>query len=213
MRYFWGLIAALFVTSAATAGDFIVTEEDSSSISVWYIGEVFRHDATKWLDIREQANGRLIILTIDSYGGSAYGGFDLYWEIEKDRVVTIAGKWQGAWSAAAIMWMAGDERIVPEHSAVGWHRAFCNWDPDPCPEIGCEVRECDMEMLLIFMDAGYSPIFSDWLIAIQWRNGTDGWIEVHGDSSWWITDNNEDSRIPMHPDRLGVPEADWTVNL
>ena len=212
IKFLLASVAAFFITSAATAGSFTVTGEDSQAIDVLYYGDVYRFDYLKWNEIVTAAEGRVIILTIETYGGSAYGGADLYWAIEQTpRVITKAGTVYGAWSAGALMWMAGDHRIVPEGATVGWHRAFCNWDPMPFPDIGCDVSDFDVEMMYIFLDAGYSVKFGSALIQIQTEFGTDGWIEVTSEG-WFVADDSTSFRAPVAPVGLGVAPEDWEVH-
>lgn len=205
------ILASLFLASVAAAGDFEVTGCDETSVSVWYTGEVLRDDYLKWAEIEAIAGDRTIVLTIDSYGGSAFGGFDLYWAIERAKVITVGGNWRGAWSAAAIMWMAGDYRCVLPGGAVGWHRAYCTWDDQPMPDIGCDVSVCDDEMTRIFDDAGYNGNLFTWTLQdIQWECGTDGWITVTNDG-WFFDDDSDRTRIKVAPGDFGVPVEDWSV--
>ena len=170
------MIAAL--CSSASAGDFRVTLEDYGTIEVEYTGEVYDSDVSRWDRIVEIADGRTIILTINSGGGSAYGGLDLYWALESyDNLVTIAGADYGAWSAAAIMWTAGDYRMVEAGGAVWFHSAYCNWDPDPQPNIGCDTRDFQDELIKVLDDAGYDGELFNFLLNMrQLESGTDGWI-------------------------------------
>ncbi len=197
------MLLAVFMTANVFAGDFTVTAEDSSSISVEYYGDVYRYDYQKWDAIEALADGRVILLTINTYGGSAYGGFDLYWAIEEtSNVVTICGSKLGAWSAGAIMWLAGDHKLIEKGGVVGFHRAFCNWDPRPFPDIGCDVSDCDDEMDDIFIDAGLTSKMTSWLITIQWSCGTDGWIEIRDDLSWWLVDSSDDREVPFDKEEV-----------
>lgn len=205
------IAALLSLCGSAVAGEFEITGQDVTTLEVHYTGGVDHYDHLKWQEVEKLAAGRTIILTLDTPGGSAWGGAALYWAIESyDHVITVAGSEMGAWSAGAIMWMAGDHRIVAEHGAVGWHRAFCQWDPNPMPDIGCDVTVFDEEMDRIFHDAGYGYSFTYKLIVIQFHHGTDGWIIVTNDG-WFYEDMNEDLRIPADPAAIGVPPRDWSV--
>ena len=132
------LIASL--CSSAGAGWFEVTDEDSASVSARYIGTVDPLDIIRWEMLSSHAGNRVILLTIDSPGGHAYAGLELYWRMEAHpRLVTIAGSEVGAWSAAAIIWTAGDHRLIAQNGAVWFHAAFCTWDPEPPVHIGCDT--------------------------------------------------------------------------
>ena len=171
-------IAVACVTLPSAAGDFTVTSEDYGMVEVEYTGYVLDDDVYRWDRIVELAHGRVIILTINSGGGSAYGGIDLYWALEAyDNLVTVAGAKYGAWSAAAIMWTAGDYCIVEAGGAVWFHAAYCNWDPNPQPNIGCDTRDFQFELIKVLDDAGYDgDIFNYLLNMRQLESGTDGWI-------------------------------------
>lgn len=171
-------LAVACLTQLSGAGDFTVTLEDYGTVEVEYTGTVMDNDVARWDRIVELADGRVIILTINSGGGSAYGGIDLYWAMEAyDNLVTIAGADYGAWSAAAIMWTAGDYCLVEAGGAVWFHSAYCNWDPDPQPNIGCDTRDFQDELIKALDDAGYDGELFNYLLNMrQLESGTDGWI-------------------------------------
>ena len=209
-RIFGVIVAAYVVMASASAGDFTITDEDSGVVEVEYTGTVYRYDYAKWHLVEAHSQGRIIILTINTPGGSAFGGYDLYWAIEKTKnVVTVAGSY-GAWSAGAVMWMAGDHRVVAPNGQVGWHRAYCQWDPWPNPDIGCDPIMSDIAMDAIFADAGYGKLFGAHLINIQNRFGTDGWIIATTDG-WWVEDKNMWTLTKVDPEFFGVPPIDWRL--
>ena len=200
--------AAAFLIAAscsfAEAGDFKVTGADASSVSVHYSGYVERLDVRQWHIISEVAGDRVIILTIDSGGGSAYGGLELYWALEAHpRLVTRAGSQVGAWSAAAIMWLAGDHQLIAENGAVWFHAAYCSWGPDPMPDIGCDTTEFQYHLIRVLSNAGYhGATFNTVLNYVQMTHGTDGWIGVTHDgwqmfdsTDWWFTPFNKELLI------------------
>ena len=193
------LIASL--CTSASAGWFEVTDEDSSSISVHYIGTVERVDTYLWDILVSKAGDRVILLTIDSGGGDAYAGLSLYWKMEAHpRLVTIAGNEVGAWSAAALMWTAGDHRLIATNGAVWFHAAYCSWDPTPPTNIGCDTSEFQRHLVMVLDNAGfYGSAFNAWLNLVQEAHGTDGWIGVTQDgwqmrdtTEWWFKPFNKD---------------------
>ena len=183
-------VAAL--CAMASAGSFVITDEDSESVSVHYSGVVESLDVRQWWVVSEFIGDRVCILTIDSGGGSAYGGLDLYWALEAHpRLVTRAGSTTGAWSAAAIMWLAGDFKLLAPNSGVWFHAAFCSWDPNPMPSIGCDTSDFQRELIPVLTNAGYhGPTFNFILNSIQYRFGTDGWVGVTADG-WAIRDTTD----------------------
>lgn len=200
------LLAAFTVASLsaiATAGDFRITSEDSSSVSVHYTGVVESRDVWQWHAVSATAGDRVIILTIDSGGGSAYGGLDLYWALEAHpRLVTRAGSITGAWSAAAIMWLAGDHRLLAPNSGVWFHAAYCSWDPNPMPSIGCDTSDFQRELIPVLTNAGFhGPTFNLILNHLQMRFGTDGWVGVTEDG-WAVRDTTDWTFEPFNPELL-----------
>ena len=196
-------LVALFASAAASAGTFTITSADETAVEVLYTGEVYDSDVYQWLVIAEAADGRPIILTIDSGGGSAYGGLDLYWALEAyDNLITKPGAY-GAYSAAAIMWLAGDYRYVPEGTAVAFHAAYCMWDDGPNPDIGCNTAPFQTLLLDVFEDAGYYGVkFNVLLNEIQQLYGTDGWLVFLTDGEEALWDSTENDWIDFDADYL-----------
>ena len=189
------LCYALSVASlchSASGGDFTVTDSDYSSVSVHYTGDVESSDVWQWHILTGIIGDRVVLLTIDSPGGSAYGGLDLYWALEAHpRLVTIAGAQQGAWSAAALMWLAGDHQLIAKNGAVWFHAAYCQWDSEPMPDIGCDTTEFQQLLIKLFDNAGYNgKAFNQALNYIQATHGTDGWIGADIER-WWTRDTTE----------------------
>lgn len=188
-------LGALLLSSVATAGDFRIKEEDSSSITVEYTGVVDFNDVERWLTIVDTAGDRVIILVINSGGGYAYAGIDLYWVMEKHpNLITVGGKDYGAWSAAAIMWLAGDLRTLEHGGGMVWfHAAYCSWDPSPNPNIGCNTVDFQISLIEVFDDAGLRGVhFNNWLNHIQRVLGTDGWIGLVGkEDNWFFYDSTD----------------------
>ena len=201
MKQFLAGLLALFASASAMGGDFKVTGEDFQSMSVHYTGHVERWDPMLFSILAERCGNRVMIMTIDSPGGDAYAGLRLYWLMEAHpRLVTIAGNQLGAWSAAAIMWTAGDFKLIKENGAVWFHAAFCTWDSDPNPEIGCDTTEFQRHLVRVLDNAGFrGGLFNMLLNTIQRKHGTDGWVGVTNDgwftrdtTDWWFEDFNED---------------------
>ena len=193
-------LAAYCCAASATAGDFTITEKTAGHIDVHYTGTVDFTDVAKWEAIVEIADLRIIYLTIDSGGGYAFAGIDLYWAM-KDYpwLVTIGGSDYGAWSAAAIMWTAGDVRNIAEGGGVWFHAAYCTWDPEAFPAIGCNTLAFQEELVKALQDAGYNGYsFNTWLNLIQYQLGTDGWIGITN-SGWWIQDSTSGWQVRYDP--------------
>lgn len=193
------LVASL--TSAVNAGLFTIIDEDTHSVSVHYTGTVERYDLYMWDAIAATADGRTILLTIDSGGGSAYAGLGLYWKMEAyAKLVTIAGSEVGAWSAAAIMWLAGDHQLIEKNGAVWFHAAYCTWDPTPPVSIGCDTRDFQRHLVPVLDNAGYNgEAFNAWLNLVQEAHGTDGWIgitaagyQMRDTTDWWFKPFNKE---------------------
>ena len=201
MKKFLVGMLALMASTAAMGGNFKVTDEDFQSMSVHFTGTVERWDPFAWERVAQACGNRVMLLTIDSPGGDAYAGLRLYWAMEAHpRLVTIAGNQMGAWSAAAIMWTAGDHQLIDNNGAVWFHAAFCQWDPEPNPEIGCDTTDFQYYLIKCFDNAGFhGNLFNMLLNAVQSEHGTDGWIGKTNDgwfmrdtTDWWIKDFNED---------------------
>ena len=96
--------ALLLVGRMAPAGTFtfIAATDDKAAYS--YTGEVTRNDAEELeaLALHHTLQGQDLVIHIDSPGGSAYEGVDLYWAAKKWGVHTYAGHKYGAYSAAAL---------------------------------------------------------------------------------------------------------------
>ena len=131
----------MFVAGSALAGDFKVQGEDATAVTVEYTGTVDYTDLPQWIELVEFANGRAILLTINSGGGYAFAGIELYWAMEAyPNLVTYAGSY-GAYSAAALMWTAGDYREIVVGGRVALPSAYCDWDSGPNPDIGCDTTK------------------------------------------------------------------------
>lgn len=201
MKEFLAGMLALMASASAMGGEWNVTDEDSTSMSVHYTGTVERWDPFLYLAIAEKCGDRVMLLTIDSGGGDAYAGLRLYWMLEAyPRLVTIAGERVGAWSAAALMWTAGDHQLIAGNGAVWFHAAYCVWDTDPNPSIGCSTIEFQRHLVLVLDNAGYHGMYFNMLLnSIQAEHGTDGWIGLTNEG-WFTRDTTEWWFEPFNPD-------------
>ncbi len=128
------------------AGDFVLVEQDEQSITFEYKGAVTFGDSEKLRILAAAYTGKEITIIINSPGGAAYEGISLYWTAKATGVRTLAGTW-GAYSAAAMFWLGGDNQMM-EGSRVGFHLAYCNyWNPP-----GCDTADIDGEVFKCFID-------------------------------------------------------------
>lgn len=204
MKNFLMALCACVMTSAAAAGRFEITDHDYTSVEVEYTGTVDFGDTLEWARIVSYADGRVIFLVINSGGGYAHAGIDLYWALEAyPNLVTYAGADYGAYSAAAIMWAAGDVRKIEPGGGVWFHAAYCTWDPTPPTEIGCNTESFQVDLIEALEDAGFRGLaFNIWLNLIQDTFGTDGWIGATIEG-WFIWDSTEDYTLPFDPTEIG----------
>ena len=193
-------LSVAFLSSIASGGVFYVTHEDISTVSATYFGEVYDRDVLGWQRLAEQADGRVIFLTINSPGGSAYGGIDLYWEMEKYPYLVTTTSPYGAYSAAAIMWLAGDVRYIPDGGEVAFHAAYCWWDDGSDPDIGCDTSHFQLQLVAVLDDAGLDgDLFNITLNSIQYLFGTDGWILLWPGGDWYVWDSTEGWYLDFNP--------------
>ena len=126
---------AFLLCPVALGGEFTLTHIDASGVWYDYSGVVTDDDAEQLRGIMKTFPGQNVFITIESGGGSAFGGLSLFWEAERwDNLTTIAGKDYGAWSAAAMFWLGSPrDWHESEESKVGFHQAYCNpWRPPGC---------------------------------------------------------------------------------
>lgn len=176
MRLLLTLITTLLITSPALAGTFKVTNIDDHWVIVDYTGMVEFHDAPNLRKLMEKYPDHQVMIFIDSGGGYAYAGCDLYWEAKKhDNLHTVGGYKFGAWSAAAMFWLGGQNRHVAVGGVVGFHMAYC----DPHNPPGCDTKDIDAEMQLIFEDAFGCERASALRDGLEWVRGmfgVAGWV-------------------------------------
>lgn len=182
MKNFWGIVGliCLCLSPVALGGDFTFECEDSSGIWYEYTGYVEASDADDLRDLMISWTGRNVFITINSGGGSAFGGLALFWEAERwNNLVTIAGGDYGAWSAAALFWMGSPrDWFEGETAKVGFHQAYCNsWYPP-----GCDITPFRNRLVEAFDQAGYVGYFFDeWLTDTQACWGVEGWALLRDD--------------------------------
>lgn len=175
-------VVALCLCPVAMGGEFTFKTHDASGAWYEYTGYVEPEDATQLNGIMKCWPEEIVFVTINSGGGSAFGGLNLFWEAERwDNLVTIAGKDFGAWSAAAIFWMGSPrDWFEGERAKVGFHQAYCNpWYPP-----GCDISIFRARLIEAFDRAGYSGyIFDMWLTDVQAAFGIEGWALLT-DEGW-----------------------------
>jgi len=191
----WAL--ALTVSSLASAGEFVITHNDYSGIWIEYTGYVEVEDQDALAGIMELADGQQVFITINSGGGSAYGGIALFWEAERHQnLTTIAGKRLGAWSAASMFWMGSPrDWFESADSKVGVHQAYCNWLNPP----GCDLNFFRARYIEALNKAGYQGyIFDQWLTAAQLGYGVGAWALLT-DEGWFFHHSDFQITYPINP--------------
>ena len=181
----------------ATGGDFTLQTEDSSGVWFEYTGYVTDNDADDLHDIMWRNLGREVFITINSGGGSAYGGLALFWEAERwDNLTTIAGKDYGAWSAAAMFWLGSPrDYFEGEDAVVAFHQAYC----DPFYPPGCNLEPFRAQSVPTFDRAGYfGEILDAALTEIQMTWGVEGWLKLT-DEGWFFYHSGHGIQIKVTP--------------
>jgi len=176
---------SLFVTSALCAGDFSLKERDYSGYWIEYTGVVDRYDNLKLRTLMELIPSHTnVYCTINSPGGSAYGGIALYYEAEKwDNLITIAGADFGAWSAAAIFWLGSPRDFTIPGSQVGFHAAYCNsWAPPGCDTTSFQNLFKD----ILYREGFEEGRFNATLNYLQATYGVDAWL-IKTSTGWNLT--------------------------
>ncbi len=121
------------LTSLSSAGDFVATEDILGRHILSFSGPVESGDADYLEDYMQERAGGDFRLRIETPGGLAVEGIAMC-----DMIVTYPGTIvteavdSGAWSAGAMMWVAGDIRVIEVDSVVGFHLAYVP---------GCEACE------------------------------------------------------------------------
>lgn len=173
-------VVALCLCPVAAGGEFTFKTHDESGAWYTYSGYVEDEDASQLRGIMRCWPEEIVYITINSGGGSAYGGLSLFWEAERwDNLVTIAGKDFGAWSAAAVFWMGSPRDWFEGESAkVGFHQAYCNsWYPP-----GCDISIFRERLVEALDRAGYCGyLFDLWLTDVQATWGVEGWALLTDD--------------------------------
>ncbi len=191
-------ISTLFLCAAsACGGEFTLENEDYSGLWYEYTGTVESNDADALHDIMTEADGTRVFITINSGGGSAYGGLGLFWEAERwQNLTTIAGKDYGAWSAAAMFWL-GSPRDWHEsaESKVGFHQAYCDWWNPP----GCDITHFRLRLVECLNRAGLRGHHLDaWLTAAQAGYGVSAWALLT-DEGWFFHESSLNITYPITP--------------
>ena len=179
------MLGSLLISVSVWAGDFNIQERDASGLWVTYTGVVDRYDHEKLRVLMELVSPHTTVFCIiDSPGGSAYGGLNLYYEAEKwKNLVTIAGSDFGAWSAAAIFWLGSPRDFTIPGSKVGFHAAYCN----PYFPPGCDTSEFQTILKEVLYREGFeAERFNATLNYLQERFGVDAWLIKTGEG--WIVE-------------------------
>ncbi len=136
-------LLSFVLTPHASAGEWSLIAEDAEKTAWHYTGMVDHMDAEALKRLCESTE-KQVVIHIDSNGGLAFEGIDLYWTAVEYGVHTYAGHEVGAWSAAALFWMGGlNNAILYQGSIVGHHYAYCNpWIPPGC---GSGTHDIDAE--------------------------------------------------------------------
>lgn len=172
----------LALAASASAGDFTLDQIDPSGVWYEYTGIVDDDDATQLRGIMKTFPDKRVFITINSGGGSAFGGLALFWEAERwDNLTTIAGKDFGAWSAAAMFWLGSPrDWMEAKESKVGFHQAYCN----PFNPPGCDISPFRERLVEAFDQAGYHGVLFDlYLTDTQMTWGVGGWALLT-DEGW-----------------------------
>lgn len=181
------ILITVLLSHTAMAGDFKVHPTTSDWLTVDYTGTIDFEDEGKFRKIMDENPDKKVMLFIDSGGGYAWAGVDLYWAARdyRDRLHTVAGYDFGAWSAAALFWAGGTKHIAVG-GAVGFHLAYCNaWNPP-----GCDTRDIDAAMQLILEEEFGCTLASELRDALEWVRGmygVSGWV-VLGEEGAYILD-------------------------
>ncbi len=137
----------LLFGSRADAGCFHVLMEDEHTVMYQFHGVVERGDEENLNKIAFYHFNQEVHIMIDSPGGCAWTGINLYWAAKEHEIITHAGTYDGAWSAAALFWMGGqDYAHTVEGSMVGWHLAYCPWLTE------CDTSKIDGALMEVLVD-------------------------------------------------------------
>lgn len=185
----FAMLVSLSLCGFASAGDFRVVEQNPSGLWVEYTGTVEADDHEVLKALMELVDNRYpVYITINSPGGSAYGGIFLYHEAEKwDNLITIAGSKFGAWSAAAVFWLGSPRDFTVPGSQVGFHAAYCNpWFPP-----GCDTSHFQALLKEILYREGFeAERFNATLNFLQDNFGVDAWLILTCEG-WNVTVNGK----------------------
>lgn len=136
----------LLFSRLSHGGDFAHLHTTDTHIFYSYTGTVYTGDSEKLERLVAESDLEVVVI-IDSPGGAAYEGIELYWAAKRLEIRTIAGTKFGAYSAAALFWMGGSGDLI-EGSLAGFHLAYCN----PYNPPGCYVADIDSKMMKCFYD-------------------------------------------------------------
>jgi hypothetical protein len=142
-----GAAVLLYASARASAGEFTLLQEDDSLITYSYTGTVNTGDSRDLRDLHA-GTSKDVVIVIDSPGGAAYEGVDLYWATKELGTKTVAGNKFGAYSAAALFWLGGSGDMI-NGSLAGFHLAYyTSWNPP-----GGDTADIDGAFFKILVDA------------------------------------------------------------
>ena len=195
--FYMVFLVCLLLSPVAFGGDFEFISINTSGAWYTYTGHVDDTDADKLRDVMLNHPDRIVFITINSPGGSAFGGLALFWEAEMwSNLVTIAGKECGAWSAAALFWLGSPrDWFEGEEARVGFHQAYCNpWAPP-----GCDIQPFRDRLVEALNQAGYcGDLFDAWLTDTQQVFGVNGWALLT-DEGWYFYLPRYELKVKMVP--------------
>lgn len=171
-----GVLIVVFFPRECAAGTFTLVNETEGAIVYTYTGSVDFGDTAMLRELDAEVVGKQkeLVVIIDSPGGAAYEGVDLYWAAKELNLITIAGSDFGAYSAAAMFWAGGSGEMM-EGSLAGFHLAYCN----PYSPPGCWVADIDGEMLKCLLDrfgrVRTAELFNQMNIALE-TYGVNGFV-------------------------------------
>jgi len=149
------------------------------------------------------------LVLIASPGGSAYEGLELF-DVANELDLNCTAVGFGAWSAAAMFWMGGENNNILPNSQVGFHYAYDGYTNRPAPQwwhaaVGARVHIAmergDFRKPTTMTDA----TLSRWQQAYD-RFGTAGFFVMQADDKGTITTDVIDSSAPTSSAPVQVRE-------
>ena len=118
------LVLALGLQSGLSAGDFAESVSPTGNV-LTFTGAVGRGDSDQLRDYLSRQNGGDFRFRIETPGGLAGEGVAMCDMLRSYAgSVTTEAFGDGAWSAGAMMWVAGTTTVIDTDSVVGFHLAY-----------------------------------------------------------------------------------------